>query len=724
MSGDFWLDWAVMAVSLFNTILLLWLSLTVLLNAERRTYGVWLVGGGLLLGGAFFLSHTAILGYGVDYFSRDLDFWWHAGWVPVIILPLAWYGIMLWYSGYWEKSPSPLRRRHRPWLGLVTLMTVGIVGLLIFANPLPAFSQIATLNFNATLSIKGVPILILLYPMYIFACMGLSLDSLLHPGPSGRVMGVQARRRARPWLVAASLALLIVSLLVGWVMLWIILNARQRSFTAGIAGTVAWFDLVIASLIGIVILLMGQAIVSYEVFTGKTLPRRGLQRYWQRAIILAAGYSLLVGWGLSAALHPIYSLLLSTLLMTAFYALLSWRSYGEREHFIENLRPFIVSQGLYEQLLSLPDPPDTIITGENSIGPAAQADVRTPFHALCRDILNTRQACLIPLGPLATLAGPALTYPPDRIISLTPIAGLAVQLNDPQTLIYPIEPDGYAGAAWAVPLWSERGLAGVLLLAEKADGGLYAQEEIEVARLIGERLVDTQASSEMARHLMVLQRQRLAESQVLDQRTRRILHDDILPRLHTALLDLTSAASQSTAPQGDPSPGDALTLLAEVHREISNLLQDLPGASPPELKRLGLIEALRQVIAGELKNHFDEVTWQISPEVEQSVRSLPPLAAEVLFFAAREAMRNSARHGRSLEGKSPLHLKIQATDVKDLEMIIEDNGVGLGETELYTSGSKQGLALHSTLMAVVGGSLAVESLPGKLTRVLLTLPLP
>jgi len=37
-------------------------------------------------------------------------------------------------------------------------------------------------------------------------------------------------------------------------------------------------------------------------------------------------------------------------------------------------------------------------------------------------------------------------------------------------------------------------------------------------------------------------------------------------------------------------------------------------------------------------------------------------------------------------------------------------------------GSGQGLALHSTLLAVVGGTLAVESLPGAYTRILLTLP--
>ena len=48
-----------------------------------------------------------------------------------------------------------------------------------------------------------------------------------------------------------------------------------------------------------------------------------------------------------------------------------------------------------------------------------------------------------------------------------------------------------------MPLWSERGLIGVLLLGEKRDGGLYTQEEIEIARASGERLIDTQASAEM-----------------------------------------------------------------------------------------------------------------------------------------------------------------------------------------------------------------------------------
>src|SRR4029079_16905698 len=96
------------------------------------------------------------------------------------------------------------------------------------------------------------------------------------------------------------------------------------------------------------------------------------------------------------------------------------------------------------------------------------------------------------------------------------------------------------GAVWAVPLWSERGLIGALLLGDKRDGGLYTQEEIEIARATGERLIDTRGSAEQARRLMALQRQRLAESQVVDRRTRRVLHDDVLPRLHTAMLMLSA----------------------------------------------------------------------------------------------------------------------------------------------------------------------------------------
>ena len=374
MSGSLFLDWATLAVSLFNTILTLWLGLTVLLNAERRTLGIWLAGGGLLLGAAFFFSHSAILGLGQMPYRADL--WWRLGWIPVILAPSAWYVVMLWYAGYWEEGQASLRRRHRLWFWIVLLVNGAMLVTFLVANPLPSFAQAYQFNFDATPSLLGAPILMIIYPLYILTCIGLSLGALLRPGPTMRMMGGEARRRARPWLVGASLVLLVVGLLVGAVLFWLVISLRGSPYDQRIPNTIAWADLLIATLIGSAIVLTGQAIVTYEVFTGKALPRRGLKRYWQRAIILAVGYSSAVSLSLSLRLPPIYSLLLSTALMVGFYALLSWRSYLERERFIEQLRPFVSSQGIYDRLLKASTP-------EN------EPEAQTPFRALCEDILGT-----------------------------------------------------------------------------------------------------------------------------------------------------------------------------------------------------------------------------------------------------------------------------------------------------------------------------------------------
>jgi signal transduction histidine kinase len=726
VTGVFLLDWAIMTVSLFNTVLLLWLGLTVLLNAERPTWGIWLAGGGLLLGGAFFVSHSAILGHGLETASRGMDFWWHMGWIPVVASPFAWYGLMLWYAGFWSERPTELRRRHRPWFLTTTMLAITLVGLLIFANPLPTYWQVAQLSLSTTLSVGGIPLLILVYPFYILLCIGLSLDVLRRPNPSARLMGDLARRRARPWLMGASIVLLLVSLLVAWVMVWIVLNARQRSvpaITTDMALTVAWFDLIIAGLIGAAVILLGRAIVTYEVFTGKTLPRQGFFRHWRRAVFLAVGYGIVVGWSITIQLRPIYSLLLTVLLMVAFYALLSWRSFADRERTIEHLRPFVASQRLYERLLA-PSP----------ISDVDEVDIQAPFHALCEDLLGARTASLIALGPLAPLIGPPLVYPGKDTTSLSladvmQTAEIPAQFDSPQTIYVPLDL-GRTEPGWAVPLWSERGLIGVLLLGEKRDGGLYTQEEMEIARATGERLIDVQASAEMASRLMALQRQQLAESQLLDRRTRRVLHDDVLPRLHAAMLMLSGEPS----PTDSPSP-DVVALLGDLHREIADLLHDMPAAIVPEIARLGLFATLRQTVTYELGSAFDQVTWEITPEAEEKAQAIPSFVTEVLFYAAREAIRNAARHGRSPQSSDALHLCISGkwddplagakqacVAYSGLQIIIEDNGVGLGSGKHPDDDGGHGLALHTTMMAIVGGTLELESIPGQHTRVVLTLP--
>lgn len=291
------------------------------------------------------------------------------------------------------------------------------------------------------------------------------------------------------------------------------------------------------------------------------------------------------------------------------------------------------------------------------------------------------------------------------------------------------------------------GLIGLLLLGDKLSGGLYTQEEIDIARAGGERLIDTLASAELARRLVVLQRQRLSESLVLDRRTRRVLHDDVLPQLHAAMLHL-HALTVRTNRQAATWPADeAIHLLTGAHRQLSELLRELPARPEPEVARLGLFDALRRLAAGEFAHGFDSLNWQIDPRAEKQTTRLPPLAAEVLFYAAREAMRNAARHGRHDGASTPLNLLISAAwndqpgpgTARGLRLTVEDNGVGVPESpgvpdgagvpegtsqpiDPERPGAGQGLALHSTLLAVVGGTLTLQSNPGQFTRVVLCLP--
>ena len=743
MTGIFFLDWAVLAVSLFNTILLLWLGLTVLLNAEGRVWGICLAAGGLLLGAIFFISHSAILGHGISPIAPGLNFWWRIGWVPVAALPLAWYVVMLWYSGFWERreaskpAENRLYQRHKLWFYLALIAGLILVGFLLFSNPLPSFSQLVSYDLVATPSFGGIPLLILVYPVYTLLCIGLAIDVLRRPEPSGRLMGDLARSRARRWLISTSLILLAVGLLVGWVMVWIVSSVQQGILLPETVEIVGWFDLVIETLIAVSVLLLGQAVVTYEVFTGRTLPRRGLLQYWRRAVILAAGYSLILAWSLTLQLRPVYSLLLSMLLMVVFYALLGWRAYAERERFIQNLRPFVAHQSLYEAILE----------GEKNQSNAKAEDVNGPFRALCADILEARQACLVPLGALAPLSGTTLNYPIGSRISLPNLSEVIPRLGPPVEIGIPLSPGDSDGMVFAVPLWSEHGLTGVLLLGQKQSGGLYTQEEIEIARAVGEHLIDTKASMEMARRLISLQRQRLVHSQVLDRQTRRVLHDEVLPLVHTSLLNLVGPEND----QGKHIP-EIISLLEDIHRQLSDLLRATPATTAVEVSRLGIMGALRQTIEVDMQGSFDEVSWEIEPEGERKLAGIPALVAEVLFFASREAARNAARHGRQKGAGTRLFLSIALKYQNGIVITIEDNGGGfaIGEpvpfAEVRASnvigeeadpgssglaynragklegGSGQGLALHSTMMAVIGGFLSVESAPGQYTRITLELP--
>ena len=241
-----------------------------------------------------------------------------------------------------------------------------------------------------------------------------------------------------------------------------------------------------------------------------------------------------------------------------------------------------------------------------------------------------------------------------------------------------------------------QGQIGVLLLGRRRGDGLYTEEEIAIARAVGERLLDLQATATLARRLLDLTRAQWAESQVADRQTRRVLHDEILPDLHAALIMLRR--------EPEIQVDQAVDLLAAVHRQISDLLRALP-VRPPARPSGRLLEDLRQLVTEEMAPRFDAVHFTAGSDASVTAARLHPLAAEVIFYAVSELVRNAARHGRN-DGDTPLALTVTVEGGADLTVTVQDNGKG-GPAPGTDGGAGQGLALHAAMLAIVGGTLSV-----------------
>ncbi|MHB9024085.1 MAG: sensor histidine kinase [Armatimonadota bacterium] len=685
-----------LAISLMTVGLLCWLGLIVFLTAERRRWGVWLSSAAMFVGAIFFAFHAVLITYGFN--AGMLIGQWPLAWVAGIMLPSAWYAMILWHIGFWEnrRAVRHYRLHAAAFTGLAILY--GAMCLLVFSDPMVRKHPLAVLNpYDPSIIFAGpqignIPAFALLYALLIFVCLLLALDALGHPAPSHRVMGDLARERARPWLVSTTLVLFLISVLVCGSLIWIMSHLEFLSdmpISPFFRRAIVLGEILVIALIALATVLIGQAVVSYEIFTGKSLPRRGLRSSWRNAVLLAGGLGALLAW-----LLPIDVGITIIVLVACLYALFTWRMFAEHENAVVNLRQFNAGPLLYHRLLQ----------GERSADEGV-----APFHALCDQVLGITTAYLWPLGPLSTLL-PPLAYPAASPI---PEGGSKLEVT-PETLCLRLHPGQYAGALWAVPLWNDRESIGLFLLGPKNDGGLFTQEEMETARAVGERLMDTLAGAELARRLLHLQRERMAETQIADRRTRRVLHDDVLPRIHTTMLALNA---------GEMETAQAVSQLAALHREIADLLHLMPSGSQPTIAAKGVLGALRQFIEEELPGDFEAVTWDIGEDAEAQLRDLPSLNGEVLFGAAREAVRNAARHARGDDDRRPLRLRITAIADSELRLVIEDDGVGFHLPLPPTTGAGQGMTLHSTLMAIIGDAWETDSQPGRFTRVMLTLPL-
>jgi signal transduction histidine kinase len=215
-------------------------------------------------------------------------------------------------------------------------------------------------------------------------------------------------------------------------------------------------------------------------------------------------------------------------------------------------------------------------------------------------------------------------------------------------------------------------------------------------------------------HVRTPQRERLARERE-DERRRlaRDLHDGPAQSLSAALFGVDLAlATLEKAPE---SARDELLHARELLRDALNELRAMMfGLRPRLLEEKGLGPAL-EALAGMAP------LW--GPHVTVAIAGQPARLAEdvelALYRIAQEAITNARKH--SAAGEIRVTLDIQP----DFAVLsVTDNGQGFPPRRIRpAAGHGEGVPGMRERAELLGGTLQIESAPGKGTQVLATLPL-
>jgi len=189
------------------------------------------------------------------------------------------------------------------------------------------------------------------------------------------------------------------------------------------------------------------------------------------------------------------------------------------------------------------------------------------------------------------------------------------------------------------------------------------------------------------------------------------VHDEAGQLLAAVHLALAGLATDLPLPQQQQIVGIE-GLLNEVERQLRQYSHEL---RPTVLDDLGWVPALRFLAQGVSKRS----NLPIHVETDLNDR-LPPSVETAIYRVVQEALSNAVKHS----GATAVWISAQKGDGV-LRCSVRDNGAGFPVESVRASRQRRGLGLSSMQerLDAVGGSLRIESSPGKGTELLMTLPL-
>jgi signal transduction histidine kinase len=149
-------------------------------------------------------------------------------------------------------------------------------------------------------------------------------------------------------------------------------------------------------------------------------------------------------------------------------------------------------------------------------------------------------------------------------------------------------------------------------------------------------------------------------------------------------------------------------------RIVEELRRIVAALGPSVLDRMGLRASLRQLAGRFRKMHSARMRCHI----EDPPGQLPRRAAEVIYRVAQECLQNIAKHSQATH----VNLWLRAAD-RTIRLRISDDGAGFQTDTAEAKPMSFGMAGMRERAALLGGTLAIDSSPGKGATVVLQLPL-
>ncbi|MEU6066258.1 MULTISPECIES: GAF domain-containing sensor histidine kinase [Streptomyces] len=189
------------------------------------------------------------------------------------------------------------------------------------------------------------------------------------------------------------------------------------------------------------------------------------------------------------------------------------------------------------------------------------------------------------------------------------------------------------------------------------------------------------------------------------------LHDAVSQKLFSLRL-----TAQAAAALVDRDPSRAKGELHQVARLAAEAADELRSAvvelRPAALEEDGLVATLRTQIHVLDRAHSARVSF-----ASNGFRALPAAQEEALLRVAQEALHNALRHSGAKHVDVTLGRRASGA-----VLCVADDGSGFEPTSIRRAGRHLGLVSMRDRAAGVGGSLTVESAPGKGTTIEMEVP--